>query len=84
MEHFFVYQTTKCPYCGHGNRTVFYAIPVGPQGFDGMIFEKSVVNCNLDEGGCDYNYVAEVSIVNSLNVSVKEIVEERKQYGEKK
>lgn len=52
----------KCPYCGVKNKTKIE--------LDGL-FEKKIITCDLDDGGCDKDFVVKTKI--SINAECKKI-----------
>jgi transposase-like protein len=52
----------ECPYCGKINSVLVE---------DGRYFQKQIVVCDLEEGGCDKDFVVETRI--SINATCKKI-----------
>lgn len=59
----------KCPYCGKENSVLVE---------DGRYFQKQITTCDLEEGGCDKDFVVETHI--SINAECKKIEGEEEAY----
>lgn len=58
MSEYLKWTHTKCPYCGHRNRIRL----------DVAQHSKHIATCDIEEGGCDKDYVIETIVYVDTNV----------------